>query len=329
MSQQTASRLSSHLIDFVAIDAGNRDIKFTGRNGRPHKIPSYVKQLEPSHGSVRSNRFSVLVTVDGNRYAIGEKAKTLGGAPTFLDNKSKIANLLILPAIEPFPGSELPIVINKLILTLPDSRNPENMAFLKSLEGTKTIIREGVEVTFTINKVVIVDECYGAYKFAIEKNLYQKPGRINGIIDIGGGTSLAKLFMPDGDMIAPASVKLPGTDGLAKAIAFLLVPRLGYEPALDLIMDGIGDRTYDLGETGNNFKAEFLKALEPWSEDIRKMIRAKWHPFYDRLSEVLITGGSAPLVKSFEEQTKGRFKVIANHVFASVNGMAIIGGEND
>lgn len=326
MAQTTPKSPCINKVELVACDSGNRFIKYFDRRGNPHRLPSYFKLLEEWQDSLEPDRNSVVLTVDGQRFVVGQLAKELGGSPAFLGNKSQLANLLILPAIEPVEGNDYPLEIEKLVLTLPDSRHKENRDFLKSLEGTKTITRNGIEVTYTIKKVVIVDECMGAYKFAMHGGLYQHIGRINGVLDCGGGTLLGKLFTPSGNIHREADLVLPGTVNLARAIAVSLTPKLGYSPDLDLILDGIGDGTFQLGTTDCNFKREFAPAHSTWLDSIRKSIRATWQPFYNQISEVLIVGGSAPLLQSFEVATNGRFKVVPAPQYMGIKGMMLIAG---
>ena len=315
-------------LEAVAVDTGNRFIKFFDRKGTPHKIPSYIKKLEDWQDELEADSDSVVIVLDGQRYVVGKLGKELGGSPAFLGNKSQLAHLLILPAIYPIEGSKLPLEIEKLILTLPDSRHKENKDFLKSLEGTQTVTRNGFTFTYTIRKVVVVDECHGAYKFAVNGGLYQHPNRINGVLDCGGGTTLGKLFTPNGNIHREADLVLPGTVNLARAIATSLTPKLGYTPDLDLILDGIGDGSYQLGTTDCNFKREFHPAHDAWLESIRTRLRATWQPFYNQIAEVLIVGGSAPLLKSFEVKTNGRFKIVPTPQFMGIKGMQLLGGKS-
>lgn len=309
-----------------AIDAGNRFIKFIDRRGNPHRLPSYTKKLEPWQDQLEPDSHSVTLEIEGTRYVVGRLAKELGGKPSFLGNKAQLAHLLVLSGIEPFEGSEIPLLIERLVLALPDSRNPENLSHLKQLEGVKTITRNGVTFTYSIRKVVAIDECVGAYRFAINGNLFNYPLKTNAIIDCGGGTTLGKIFTQSGQINRDGDIVLPGTANLARAIATSLTPKLGYSPELDLILDGIGEGTFTLGTTDINFKKEFIAAHETWIEDIRSRIRAAWQPYFNQIAEVLIVGGSAPLLQPLEVSSGGRFKVAISPQFMGIKGM-VMGGK--
>jgi hypothetical protein len=316
-----------NLVKIQAIDAGNRHIKWLDRKNNPRRIPSYSLQLEDFQDTPKGNDESVVIEFEGDRFVLGKIAKTMKGVPTYQTEKTdpNLAKLLIMAAMEPVQGSVLPLHIEQLRICLPDSRNREQVNNLKSLTGTKTIIRNGVEITYSIAAIEVWDECKGSYLYGKKANLYNYPNHVNGVLDIGGGTILAKLFSPDGEFIRGGDVRLDGTFELARAIASHLLPKLNYSPELPTIMDAIADKSLTLGATGISFKQEFGACKTKWVESVRARLKEAWQPYRSDIGEVLICGGSAPLFQSLEVSSSGRFKILPNHQFAGIHGMALGG----
>lgn len=311
---------------YVAVDAGNRFVKFFDQSGNPRRIPSYIKKLEDWQDEIIPDNQSVTIETSRGKFVVGQMAKELNGSPTFMENKSALATLLVTPAIELAKGSTLPLVIKNLVLALPDSRNQENRAFLKALEGNHRMLRNGQEINYRIDKVTAVDECNSAFKFARSGGLYRDNGKINGVLDAGGGTTLAKLFSPNGTLLREGDVLLPGTNNLARLIAARLTHRLGRSVNLDGILDGIETGRYLIGTTTESFEAEFVSASREWYEGIRLSLKQSWEPFMHQIGEVLIVGGSAPLFQPLVDR-QPRFKIVPDYQFSSVKGLALVGQE--
>lgn len=310
-------------VRLFAIDAGNRNIKWIDANGTCHILPSYSLKLENWQDTPNPDGRSVVLEMDGDRYVVGQIAKELGGVPTYLEDKTALAHLLILAAISPAPNSDVPIAIDRLRLALPNSNHQPHLDNLKKLEGVRTVKRNGQHLTYSIRNVQAIDECVGPYRYAKKADLFKYPNRPNGILDIGGGTALARAFAPSGNLMREADLQLPGTKKLARLISTALTPRLGYTPDLGMIMDGIADGTFSYGTTGVSFQGEFVQSHERWLGEIRSQLSDRWEELLRQIGEVLIVGGSAPLLKSIETKTSGRFKIAPNSQFIGVRGMLI------
>ncbi len=321
MQTTTQAPKTQNIIKTFAIDAGNRFIKWIDRNGNPNSLPSYSLQLEDWMDTPRPTKRSVTLEIDGDRYVVGQLAKELGGEPTFQGDKSALSKLLVLSAITPIGDSTLPLMIENLRIALPDSRYKKDLENLRKLEQVRTVVRNGVNFTYGIRKIEAIDEGIGAYRFARQAKLFQYVNRPNAILDIGGGTSLAKVFSPGGVLMRASDLILPGTFDLAKQVATALLPKINYSPDLGMIMDGIAEGNYLLGTTGISFATEFEKARQKWVEGLKSQLRTHWKQEFQTIGEVLIVGGSAPLLKEFTENP--RFKIAPNHAFISVKGMLL------
>ena len=316
-----------NILKLVVIDAGNRGVKTISPQGTISLMPSYSIKLDDWQDTPKPCKKSVVLEFEENgtteRYVIGQLAKEFGGQPTFEGDKSALARLMIMSAIAPIGDSRLPLVVEELRIALPDSRYKSDLANLKELESVRTVTRNGVNFTYTIRKVVPIDECVGAYRYAVANDLYRFKSRPNGILDVGGGTTLLKLFSSSGNLLREYDLSLPGTRELANNIAVALLPKIGKSPDLGLIMDGIADNHFLLGTTGINFAKEFESARAKWVAGLRAQINTRWAKGLSTFGEVLIVGGSAPLLKEVEKSTEGRFKIAPNHAFISVKGMAL------
>jgi hypothetical protein len=291
----------------LPLDGGNRFVKYFDALNRVQILPSVVKELEAWEDAEPDNQ-SVVIAIDKRRYVIGQLAAELGGKPVFEGNKCELAWLLALAAIEPNPGQNQ-VLIETMPVALPDSRDKGAIAAIKKVEGVKDFTRNGVDIVATVRQVEPCDETRPAYKFAKTKGLFRAPNKVNGILDLGGGTGIGRLYAPNGTMIRTADTLLPGTYQLAQKIAGALLPQLNYSPELRLIMDAIADSSYLYGTTEINFEPIFQKCREQWIGEIRSKLKVAWTQQLSDLGEVLIIGGSASLAQPLVEATKGRFKI--------------------
>lgn len=299
-------------------DLGNRFLKWQDPIGEIRCIPSFVKELE-SWEDAQPDQNSVVVEVEGKRYALGQIAHDLDGKPVFEHSKTELAYLLALAAIEPNPGQNQ-VIIESMPVALPDSRNKEAVSGVKRIEKTRDFRRNGQRIIAIVRNVTPIDETKAAYSYAVKQGLfkYQRP---NGVLDCGGGTAIARLYALNGTVIREADTILPGTYALAQKISAALTPQLGYTPNLSLLMDAIADSSFDYGTTGFNFKPIFEKCRESWILEIRAKLKTAWGKWGGELGEVLVIGGSAPLLKPLEEESKGRFKIAPEPQFISIRGM--------
>lgn len=314
-------------IDILSFDVGNRFTKWVVRDNS-YKIPSYVHELEPYQDQLVVDKQSVIVENDEGRFAVGNLAKELGGKAAFKGNKAEFAKLLILAGIFPVNGNSYPVKIKTLRLALPDSRNEENRKILDSLVGSHAVVRNGKHFTYEIGKVEIIDECVGAYRYckhhkSPELLQYIDAGMPNAIIDCGGGTILGRVFFPSGNFPRDLEFKIPGTFALAGAVAAALAPKFTYTPSLDSIMDAIADNSFTLGSPGVDFSREYQRAHQVWFDNIRTTAATAWKEKKNDIGEVLLIGGSAPLLNSWQVITNGRVKVAKNHQFIGVKGMGL------
>ena len=303
----------------VVCDPGNRFTKWL-EGKAPRSIPSYVKALA-SWEDAEPDSHSYVVQLDGKRYAIGRLAQELGGKPAFEEGKADLAHLLVLPAIATSAGS--PTRIEQLVIPTPDNRNRAVIQQLKKLENTLDFNLNGVDQVVSIRQVRTVDECRGAYLLAKAQKLWKFTAHTNGVVDFGGGTAIARLFTPSGVLIREADTVLPGTYALAQKLGAALLPVLGQSPDLGLLMDAIAEGVYLYGTSGVNFAEQFRSVQGDWISEIRNKLKLAWNAHFSNLGEVLIVGGSAPLLSPLCDASKGRFKIAPQPQFFSLYGLTL------
>jgi hypothetical protein len=299
----------------LAIDPGNRFVKWIdGQSVRC--IPSYVKPLEDwEEGGNDANSYEV--EFSGRRYLVGRLAQLMGGSPAFESGKADLAHLLILPAL----ASDSPQRIERLVIPTPDSRNLATIAKLKELETTIEFSVNGHDCLTTIRSVVAVDECRGAYDLALGRQMWRYPNNPNGVLDIGGGTAIARLFAPGGALLRDADIVLPGTSHLAQRLAAAILPKVGSTADAGSLMDSIASGDYRYGNTDIDFSREFVAVRDAWVSDIRQKLKANWAKYLPSLGELVVIGGSASLLQPMCSASKGRFKVAPKPQFFNLYGL--------
>jgi hypothetical protein len=311
----------------AALDAGNRTTQWIDPKGNVRTIPSFVKILEtwedaePCENSVLVELFNKHGQTE-TRFILGAEAQILKGKPAFEFDKVDLAKYLMFAALEPNLGQNT-LIIECLRVALPDSRHRENAKRLGELSNTYEFIRNGERVYSTIRNIQPIDETKPAYRYARANNLFKSPKSVNGILDLGGGTAIARLYSPSGSVMRELDLNVPGTFDLARRINAALMPTTGQTQDLSLIMDAIANQTFSIGTSGINFAHCFDKCRDSWIEDIRAKLRVTWGKHFAEIGEVLIIGGSAPLASPIEEATKGRFRVVPEPQTISIRGMVL------
>src|SRR4028119_1163334 len=222
----------------LAVDPGNRFTKWIDCQ-TVRSIPSYVKALADwEEGG--SDGHSYEIGFDGKRYLVGRLAQLMGGSPAFESGKADLAHLLILPAL----ASDSLQRIERLVIPTPDSRNQQTIAKLKELETTIEFSVNGHDCLTTIRSVVAIDECRGAYDLALGRQMWRYPQNPNGILDIGGGTAIARLFAPGGALLRGGGSVLRGTCPRAHRVAAAILPKVGSTADAGSLMDSIASGDY-------------------------------------------------------------------------------------
>jgi hypothetical protein len=317
----------------VAFDGGNRFIKWVDPANQVRIIPSCIKEVtEYQWKRLRPDDSTVLIEVDGKRYVIGKLAQDLGGEPTFQKNKCELAEILALVAIEPNPGDNF-VHISKFAIALPDSFKEADVEAVKRLQNyplTKEFKRNGKEILYTVYEVEPLDETLPAFFYAQSQGFFSFPEHKNAVWDIGGGTSIARIYLPNGTLVQDGEIILPGTKLLAQQVAVEMKEAFGldYSPALPDIMDAIASCDCIYGTDRLDFSEIYQRVCANWVESARAEIRSKWVQHLPQLGEVLVVGGSADLAAPICEASGDRFKIAPKPQFFNIVAMAHYSGSN-
>ena len=311
----------------LAVDAGNRSIKYFDEAGRYACIPSVVKLLDEWDSPMIDAQSVVCQYRSGNseligkRWTVGQVAVDLAGSPTFEAEKAELAPYLVLPMIAPLDGKRQ-FVIEKLICCLPNHLQRDKVETIqKALTGIHQYDRNDEVLTVHIRAVLVEPETLGAYRFARSQGLFRY-SRPNAILDLGGKTGIGQIFTANGSMPSEGRVIVPGSYDLALRVAkHPMLMQLDYTPDLTLILNAIAEGSLSYGTTGISFAELFPQYLNSWMTDIRNKLRIGWAKWVSDLGEVVIVGGSAPLAQSLVDATAGRFKIADDAQFANVCGM--------
>ena len=209
--------------------------------------------------------------------------------------------------------------IELLRTVTPDTQQPDQVTALKALEGAHHATVDGQTINLVISQVTVHDEGQPAWLMATNQQLWQYPTAMNGILDLGGGTGIARLFSPNGAPIRQSELILPGTFALAEKIqSFMAGPR-----CIPEIMDAIENGTFQV-PSGREFKSIFEHCLPEWLADIRGEIRSRWAMFDGRYAQIAVVGGSAPLAATLIEENP-RYLALEKPQIVSLRGLLIDG----
>ena len=238
-----------------------------------------------------------------------------------ISEKVDIALKLALPAFQPSPD-RLPLRIPTLYTSLPDpERNAA--ALVQALQGQHRYKRNGVEVDLTIETVDVQPEGIGSYWLCLHHGLLS-PGSATGILDLGGKTACLTLVDEDGGII-PDSRLVFATGGTYSLAAMLAAdPRLANAvrdvPKTDVLLDAIATGSTLYGATGVDFGDYYPDYLQQWFQGIVGELKTRWQRYFHRIGKVLVTGGSANLVKPLVASNP-YFQVVPHAQIANCAGL--------
>ena len=188
-------------IPLMAFDLGNRFVK-AGTPGNLISYPSFQK-IRDQYQDVDPTKLpakSWLIGGGAVEYIVGKLASDLQGIPSFKLDKWEIAPQLFYAAIVAL-GISGSAEVQELRVTTPDSQNRFQVSRLKALEKAHRFSANGEEVTLKVGKVRIFDEGVPAWHHAVQKGVWQFPSAINGVLDLGGGTAIARLINSQGTVL--------------------------------------------------------------------------------------------------------------------------------
>lgn len=284
----------------LTLDCGNR---FTaGMLGdRLIQFPSYavepgVKQYFDFDKPHFKDGQSFVIEYGSIRYSVGQKARLLCGDRAYDVGKWNLAKPFFLAALSALTDAAN-IYIEELVAAVPDPSDDEQVRNFRALaEGLGQSYRaNGVDRAVKVGSVRIEHECHYAYAKAVQDGLLIWPGMSNGVIDLGGGTSIYRLIDSDGDIDDARSGVING--GTAELASDIAEQCFADRDRANLVMDAISDGSFEV--RGDNFKHVYDELFPKWIQKIHRKIQGKWNPVISQIAQILIIGGSAPLVREY------------------------------
>lgn len=292
-----------------AIDLGYRHIKSVELPNQSTIYDSLISDIVGSTTPALNSKSALIEYLEpntaanaafvGKRWIVGSSARNMANyKQATISDKVDIALKLALPTFTPAPDGN-PIHIETLYTSLPD---PERNAaqLVTTLQGRHRYNRNGVEIDLTIESVDVQPEGIGSYWLCLHHGLVTTGAAI-GILDLGGKTACLTLVDEDGEIIPDSRLVFAtgGTYALASMIA--ADPRLTTAvrdvPKTDVLLDAIASNSLRYGQTGISFGEYYQDYLQQWFQGILGELQTRWQKYFHRIGKVLVTGGSANLIK--------------------------------
>ncbi|NJK28180.1 MAG: hypothetical protein HC925_06345 [Coleofasciculaceae cyanobacterium SM2_3_26] len=242
----------------LAVDVGNRSLKYCTSGGSVKYLSSWHKDLEEWDEPIPDKQSVVMRYIDGDNedligsaWAVGLVAQDLGAAPPL--NRKSISCTQV-GACHSRTLAWCPQYAGESFGVLPpnDLQADKVDAIIDGLMGTHKLERNGEPMTLEIQDVEVQPETLGAFKWARVQKVFQYPDSyINGILDLGGKTGIGQLYTKNGTLIRESRVIVEGTYQLAQMVArHPQLIREDISASLSLIMDAIADGSLVYGTTG-------------------------------------------------------------------------------
>ena len=308
-----------NVVPVVSFDLGNRKVAITDGT-QIIAFPSYCmarfarQDIDYSHADYLEHR-SFGVDIGARRFIVGKGAGDLGAQPTFGGDKWGLAEQFLFAALSTL-GLPQGTHIQALRCSVPDDQSPTQRAPFERLAGREhTFQVNGQEHTLFIERVQIVAEGKMAWYRAIKEGLLPYPHMPNGILDLGGGTAIARIISPNGTIDrAHEKVLQGGTSQLAAMIA----AEMGLNNIEGFILDAIANGSFSVH--AHNFKPIYDGLLPQWVNGIKGEMRKSWNAINDRYGHILVVGGSANIFRPFVEDNP-RYIVAPNPQFYALEAM--------
>lgn len=255
------------------------------------------------------------VEIGSQSFNVGDVAGHFTAQPTFSGDKWLKVREFLFAALHALKIGNTSH-IKELRCTIPDDQDPSQRSPFECLANTSHKFKvNGVDYVVRIDKVTLLAEGVCAWMRAINENLLLYPTYLNAVLDLGGGTAIARLIAPNGMIYRDYELVLTkGTCALASSISQAL-----RKPGTEgLIMDGIADGSFMIHRT--SFKSTYDVLLPRWVNDIRAEINKAWRPIENQYAQILVVGGSTPIFAPFVKD-KPNYVIAPNPQFYALEGM--------
>ena len=311
------SSKTKNQISRISFDLGNRFNAIT--DGKTIiNFPSYsLRKSSRQDVDYSTNDFvndlSFDVSFGGNSFLVGQIAGSFLAKPTFGGDKWKLVKQFFYAGVSGLVPQDA--VIENLLCTVPDDQDEDQRSPFLNLKGVHNFTVNGREFNVTVKGVIVAAEGKFAWYRALKEGLYQYPKYLNGVLDLGGGTAIARLFHPDGTIVRDYDLVL---DGATSALAAHIAVEVGLIKSEGQILDAIADGTFAVHAI--NFKTAYDAILPEWIDDIQTQMRTRWKEIHNQFAQILVIGGSAPIIAPFV-QDNPRYVIAPNPQFYALEGL--------
>jgi len=306
-------------VSVLSFDLGNRFNSLTD-GSRTINFPSYSDRLSSRQDLDLTQKdfidgVSFRVDIGAQSFKVGKIAGALAARPTFTGEKWTKAKEFLFAGLSAL-DLESNAVIEELRCSVPDDQDLTQRTPFETLADKIHNFRvNGRDYNIRINRVRIVAEGKTAWLRAVKEGLFQYPHYLNGVLDLGGGTAIARLISPDGTIARDYEKVLKGgTSQLAAEIA-AEVQLLGAEGQ---ILDAIADGSFRVH--AHDFKSAYDALLPRWVANIRGELNTAWRPIETQYAQILVVGGSAPIFAPYVAGNK-RYIIAPNPQFFALEGL--------
>lgn len=317
--RNTTTAPDLQILPVVSFDLGNR-VNAVTDGAKTVAFPSYSDRLSSRQDldfaqiDFKAGR-SFRVDIGAQAFKVGAIAGMLTARPTFSGDKWTKAREFLFAGLSAL-GIDTQAHIKELRCSVPDDQDTVQRSPFENLGGqTHQFKVNGTAYTVRIDRVRVIAEGKTAWLRAVKDGLLQYPQYLNGVLDLGGGTAIARLIAPDGTIARDYEKVLQGgTSQLAAEIA-AECQLLGAEGQ---IMDAIADGSFAVHAV--DFKAAYDALLPRWVAGIRGELNTAWRPIQSQYAQILVVGGSAPIFAPFVRDNP-RYVLAPNPQFYGLEGM--------
>jgi hypothetical protein len=323
----------------VGADNGHGLLKLTidgSSNQMRVRCPSKFKQVRDDlidyptskHGSIFYYHEGDNSSLKGQEWRTGELAYTADptGHTKLSDNpQNKIDYALhaILGALGTLPYRQRWNL--HLVCSIHNSKLFAN-ELIKATEGTHVVSFNGKsspQSFVNIRVSLIVPEGAGSYAHCRAEGLIDHTKHAIAL-DFGTGTIIATVFAPGGAIEHREVLSVGGCIDLLEALARDQEIQLfegGKTGDIELIRQGIENRTFRYGNTSINFEATYKQELMPWLKDRFSLGFKAVSPWRKLAESFVIWGGGAQLPGLAAAVEKYRYKAIQDGCWANAIGL--------
>jgi len=196
----------------------------------------------------------------------------------------------------------------------------------EALEGTHVVCFNGKNSSYSTIKLhvgLVPPEGAGSYVYCRHQNLID-PTQIAIALDFGTGTIIPTVFAPGGAIEYREVLTVGGCVDLLDAIARdreLQIYEGGKLGDIELIRQGIENRSFLYGNSGVNFREVYQRELMPWLKDRFSLALKAVQPWRKLAGSFVVWGGGAQLPGVAAAVEKFGFTAVADGSWANALGL--------